>query len=245
MIPKIIHYCWVGGKLNPLGEVCLASWEKFCPGWTIKEWNEDNIPMKVFPYLLQAYENKKYANVSNFVRLYAIYNEGGIYLDTDVELIKNLDPFLKESCFFAFHTPPTSPGTVNDAIMGAVKYHPFIKEMIEEYLLRFDGLEKAHLSSPLLITDLLRRKGLDVNELEDVETVRVGDIAIFPKRYFHPYRWNEQFTSECVKPDTYGIHRFAFNWGPKEKKITLSKIVKILKKIYRDIIRTFSWSREK
>ena len=231
MISQIIHYCWVGGKLNPLGKMCFASWKKYCPDWVIKEWNEDNIPMRVFPYLQEAFRNKKFANVSNFIRLYATYNEGGIYLDTDVELIKNLDDLLEESCFFTFHTPPSSLGTVNNAIMGAVKYHPFIKEMIEEYLLRFDGVEEAHLSGPLITTDLLRRKGLDMNQAEDVNIVRVGDIVIFPKRYFHPYRWNEKFTPECITPDTYGIHRFAFNWGPEEKKITLRKIIKKLKKI--------------
>jgi len=232
MIPKIIHYCWVGGKLTPLAKMCLASWKKFCPDWTIKEWDEDNIPMKVFPYLSEAYENEKFANVANFTRLYALYNEGGIYLDTDVELIRNLDEFLSESCFFSFQSPSSSLGTVNNAIMGAVKYHPFIREMLGEYLLRFNGLEKAHLSSPNLTTDLLRRKGLDKNQTEDAETVRVGDIAIFPKRYFHPYRWNEQFTPECVKPDTYGIHRFAFNWGPEGSNRTFRKIVKkVLKRI--------------
>jgi len=237
MIPKTIHYCWVGGKLNTLGQTCLESWRKYCPDWTIKVWNEENIPINVFPYLKEAYKNKKFANVSNFVRLYAIYNDGGVYLDTDVELIKNLDVFLAESCFFAFHTPPTSLGTVNNAIMGAEPYHPFIKEMIEEYLLRFNGLEEAHLSSPLLTTSLLRRKGLDKNQAEDLETVRVGDIAIFPKRYFHPYRWNEQFTPECIKPDTYGIHRFAFNWGPNEKKIPIRQVAKMtLKSIFKGIM---------
>ncbi len=230
MIPRIIHYCWVGGKLNPLANMCLESWEKFCPNWTMKQWNEDRIPVRLYPYLQKALENKKYANVSNFIRLHAIYNEGGIYLDTDVELIKNLDVFLGESCFFSFQSPPSSVGTVNNAIMGAVKHHPFIKEMMEELLLRWDGLEEAHLSGPVLATDLLRRKGLGKDQAEDVMTVRVQDIAIFPKRYFHPYRWNEQFTPECVKPDTYGIHRFAFSWAPKEeKKITFRKIKEKLK----------------
>ena len=155
MIPKIIHYCWVGGKKNSLAEICLASWEKYCPGWRIKEWNEENIPVRLFPYLKEAYENKKFSNVSNFIRLYAIYNNGGIYMDTDVELIKNLDGFLSESCFFSFE--PESSLSVNDAIMGAVKYHPFIKEMIEELVLRFNGLEESYLSGPALTTDLIKR----------------------------------------------------------------------------------------
>jgi mannosyltransferase OCH1-like enzyme len=94
MFPKIIHYCWVGGKKNFLGEMCIASWKKYCPGWRLMEWNEENIPIRLFPYLKEAYRHKKFSNVSNFMRLYAIYNHGGIYLDIDVELIKNLDGFL-------------------------------------------------------------------------------------------------------------------------------------------------------
>lgn len=213
MIPNTIHYCWVGGKKNSLGEMCLASWKKYCPEWRIKEWNEENIPFRLFPYLEEAFRNKKFSNVSNFIRLYAIYNNGGIYLDADVELIKNLDVFLGESCFFSFE--PESSLSVNDAIMGAGKCHPFIKEMIEELLLRFTGVEESDLSGPGLTTDLLLRKGLDKHQADDA-TVRIGDIAIFPKQYFHPYRWDEQFTPECVKPDTFGVHRYAHNWEPQQ-----------------------------
>ena len=211
MIPKIIHYCWVGGKKTRIVEACITSWKKFCPDWEIKEWNDDNIPLDLFAPLAQAYKHKRYAIVSDFIRLYSTYNMGGIYLDSDVELIKNLDVFLKEKCFFSFQLPSDRLDAVNDAVMGAQQYHPFVKEMILEYLLRVDGVT-FHKAGPWLITSMLRRMGLREDEPEDAQTLRMGDIAIFPKRYFHPHKWNEKFTPECVKPDTYGIHHFQVQW---------------------------------
>ena len=95
MIPKIIHYCWFGG--NPLPEdaqKCIASWKKYLPGYEIKEWNESNFDVNCCPYVSEAYQAKKYAFVSDYVRVYALYNYGGIYLDTDVEVKKSFNNFL-------------------------------------------------------------------------------------------------------------------------------------------------------
>ena len=99
-IPKIIHYCWFGKGPKPeLVLKCIASWEKYLPDYEIKEWNENNFDINSNIYCKEAYERKKYAFVSDYVRLYAVYNEGGIYFDTDLEVIKNMDVFLNNKAF--------------------------------------------------------------------------------------------------------------------------------------------------
>ena len=100
MIPKIIHYCWFGrGQMPELALKCLESWKKYCPDYEIKEWNEDNFDLETYPYAREAYENRKFAFVTDVVRLYALYHEGGIYMDTDVEVLKPLDRFLNDPAF--------------------------------------------------------------------------------------------------------------------------------------------------
>ena len=100
MIPKIIHYCWFGG--NPLpadARRCIESWKKYLPDYKIKEWNENNFDINSNQYVREAYEKRKFAFVTDYVRLYALVNEGGVYMDTDVEVIKSYDPFLHHTAF--------------------------------------------------------------------------------------------------------------------------------------------------
>ena len=110
MIPKIIHYCWFGGKPLPeLAQKCIASWKKYCPDYEIKEWNESNFNLNSCDYVREAYEAKKWAFITDYVRLYAMVTEGGIYMDTDVEVIKPLDPFLKHKAFSGFEDEVSIP----------------------------------------------------------------------------------------------------------------------------------------
>ena len=103
MIPKIIHYCWFGGNpLPPLALECIASWKKFLPDYEIKEWNEKNFDVNITPYTAEAYLQKKYAFVSDVARLIVIYEQGGIYMDTDVEVIKPLDDLLENKAYMSF-----------------------------------------------------------------------------------------------------------------------------------------------
>ena len=127
MIPKIIHYCWFGGNELPESvRKCIESWKKYCPDFVIKEWNESNYDVTKLPFMKDAYEAKKYAFVSDYARLDIIYQHGGIYLDTDVELIKPLDDrLLDTTCFMGMETP----GTVATGLgFGAIKGHSFIKQ---------------------------------------------------------------------------------------------------------------------
>ena len=209
MIEKKIHYCWFGPKKKPiLVNRCIDSWKRFCPDWEIMVWNEDNTDMNL-SYIEQAYNNRNFANVSNLVRLKAIASEGGIYLDTDIELLKNLEVFRQENCFFGFQDDTL----VNNAVMGATKRHPFIINLIDNFLTTFDGLERADLSSPNFVTNELGKLGLNPSVYAHDTKVVVAGITIFPERYFYPYAWDEDFHPSCIKNDTFAIHYWAKSWG--------------------------------
>ena len=130
MIPKIIHYCWFGG--NPLPELakkCIASWKLYCPDYEIKEWNESNFDLNYCDYVREAYDSKNWAFVSDVARLYALVTEGGIYMDTDVEVIKPLDNLLKYHAVSGFETETTIP----TGLIAGEKENPMLKELLYEY----------------------------------------------------------------------------------------------------------------
>ena len=131
MIPKVIHYCWFGG--NPLSDIalsCINSWKKYCPDYEIIQWNEKNYNIENNLYAKEAYEEKNWAFVSDYARLDIIYRNGGIYLDTDVELIKSLDNLLGDSCFLALETS----GYIATGLgFGAEKGSLAIKKMLDQY----------------------------------------------------------------------------------------------------------------
>ena len=218
MIPKIIHYCWFGGGAHSEQmKLCMASWQKYCPDFEIKEWNESNSPVDM-PYLAKALANEKWANASNLVRLWAAYNEGGLYFDTDVEVLKKMDVFLSDRCFFGWQDRKAWEA-INNAVFGTMPGHPFIKDLKEALLEQFDGTEKANLSSPSLVTNLLLKKGLQLRRSKSLfsfgkeyRTVQFGDVTIYARKYFYPYAWHEQFHPECIKKKTYCIHHWSMSW---------------------------------
>ena len=128
MIPKKIHYVWVGhNPKSPLIKECLTTWKKKLPDYEIIEWNESNFDMHENRYLEEAYQAKKWAFVSDYIRARAIYEQGGIYLDTDVRVLKKLDPLLKNQAFIGFE----NNDYLSAAIFGAEAYHPFIKDILD------------------------------------------------------------------------------------------------------------------
>ena len=130
MIPKIIHYCWFGrGQMPALAIKCIESWKKFLPDYEIKEWNEDNFDLDMYPYVREAYDNRKFAFVTDVVRLHALYTEGGVYMDTDVEVLKSLDPFLHHTSFSGFEDDVHIP----TGIMASVKGGKWAKENLAYY----------------------------------------------------------------------------------------------------------------
>ena len=118
MIPKVIHYCWFGrNPLPPLAKECIASWKKFLPDYEIKEWNEDNFDVNIIPYTAEAYKQKKYAFVSDYARFWILYQHGGLYFDTDVEIIRPLDDIIAKGPFMGFELDP-------DGENSPLKYAP-------------------------------------------------------------------------------------------------------------------------
>lgn len=130
MIPKIMHYVWLGGQPKPpLVRHCLSSWERWMPDYQLLEWNEGNIDIQSIPYARQAYEQKKWAYVSDYLRAQVIWQWGGIYLDTDVVVVDRFDAFLKHQAFVGFENEDY-PFT---AVFGAQKGHPFVRKMLDMY----------------------------------------------------------------------------------------------------------------
>lgn len=207
MIPKTIHYCWFGGNPMPkLAKECIKSWKKFCPDYEIKEWNESNFDLDMFPYAREAYDAKKYAFVTDVVRLYALYNEGGIYMDTDVELLKPLDAFLHHHAFSGFEAEDRVP----TGIMASEQGGRWAKENLEYYngkhFLKEDGTPDLT-TNVSIITEYMLNNGLVLNNTyQDI----AGLFTMYPKDYFCP---KDFLTQEMdVTDNTTCIHHFNMSW---------------------------------
>ncbi len=233
MIPKIIHYCWFGTKPIPDDyQGYIDGWKKLMPDYEIVLWNEANSPMHL-PYLQAALKYKKWANLSNFVRIYALYHQGGIYMDTDMEVLKPLEEFRQYGSFLGLELGEKNDKDiiVNNAIFGAEKGHPFIERCMDFYLQHFDGRDSALDSSPYLVTRLLKEAGMHKYGRQNV-----GGVELFPKEYFYPYHITEKFTPECVKENTYTIHHWGYSWGTKPFSYRLEHLKKVTKdKLYKTL----------
>ena len=217
MIPKIIHYCWFGG--NPLPQdACnyIETWKKYCPDYEIYEWNETNFDLDSVSYVKEAYLAKKWAFVTDYVRLYALYKVGGIYMDTDVEVLKNLDIFLSEHGFSGFERDNAVP----TGIMAAEKGHSFILELLEQYneihFLKDNGTYDET-TNVTRITEAAVKHGLCLNNTKQT----VCEFTFYPKDYFCPK--SSRTLEICLTPNSYTIHHFAGSWVTENK---LRKIIK-------------------
>jgi len=213
MIPKIIHYIWVGGKpLTPLVEKCLESFKKFCPDYTIKRWDETNFDIQSNKFCADAYDKKKWAFVSDVIRLYALVNEGGIYLDTDVELLKSLDNFLAHEAFSGFEHDGIYLQT---GVLGAIKGFSLFKELLLEYNEREFILPNGSLNvvpNIHYLTNLCFKKGLvQNNKLQSIE-----GLTIYPNMYFCPKHFEQQDYE--ISEETVSIHHFAASWLDKKTR---------------------------
>lgn len=212
MIPKIIHYIWVGGKEKPADiKRCMATWKKHLEGYKVIEWNESNFDIEQHPFVKAAYEAKKWAYVSDYIRAYAIYNYGGIYLDTDILLLDNFDDFLNHRAFVGFENL-NYPFT---AAFGAEKGHPLVKDMLDYY----DELDTYHFdfknNNTISVSDILINKyGCKVGNMYQV--LKEG-IAVYPD------------TILCNPSEkSVSIHVFTGTWLD-EKKAIARKINTFLK----------------
>ena len=213
VIPKKIHYCWVGG--NPIPErnrKCIESWKRFCPDYEIIEWNEKNYDFTQSTYMLQAYEARKWGFVPDYARLDIIYNHGGIYLDTDVEVIKPLDDLLYNNAFCGFedlHHVAFGLG------FGGMAKFPLFKEIRDCYddiqFVKKDGTLNL-IASPVFQTEFLLNHGLK----QDGGFQVIEGMTIYPADYFSPLSLGTRHLRKT--PNTYSIHWFDGSWLSEEQQ---------------------------
>lgn len=220
MIPKIIHYCWFGGnEKSPLIKRCIESWKKFCPDYEIKEWNESNFDVNCNAYVKKAYEMKKWAFVADYARFYVLYQYGGVYLDTDVQLVKNIDELRLKGKFAGFGNDEiVSTGL----ILATEKNDWLCKKVMDTYIgeeFVWDDPSKI-LAIGRRVTRILIDSGLKPNG--QMQTVQ--DYTIYPKYYFNP---TDGDIRGKVDERAYSIHHYAATWfSPKDKlKNTLRRFV--------------------
>lgn len=217
MIPKIIHYCWFGGNpLPPLAIECIASWKKFFPDYEIKEWNESNFDVNIIPYTKEAYSAKKYAFVSDYARFWILYNYGGIYFDTDVEVIRSLDDIIAKGNFLGFERNPDGrrKGLVNPGLGFAISQrNVFLKNIMDLYstlhFIKGDGTFAIEKTIVHYTTDVLDAMGLNRSSSMQV----IDDITIYPADYFAPIHFVTKRLH--ITKNTRTIHRYMASWGKK------------------------------
>lgn len=223
MIPKIIHYIWLGGKPLPkIAEKCIESWKKFCPDYKIKRWDETNIDVDKYQFTKDAYQAKKFAFVSDVFRTEILYNEGGIYFDIDVELIKPIDEVLKDAdCVMGFETSKSlAPGL----IMASVKNNEDLKNILNIYKeLKFDINNMQNFIVCEIYTQYYEKQGLI---REDI-TQLIENTKFYASEYFSPI--DVVTNKKKITKNTYSIHWYNASWyTPKQKfKNKLKKFVNI------------------
>ncbi|MDE6191871.1 MAG: glycosyl transferase [Muribaculum sp.] len=215
-IPKVIHYCWFGGNpLPPLAEKCIASWKKFLPDYEIKRWDETNFDVNIIPYTAQAYEAKKYAFVSDYARFKILYEEGGLYFDTDVEVIRSMDDIIAAGPFMGCENP-YKPGATPDSLgvapglgLGVNPGLGLYKEILDIYnTLQFYKPNGA-LNEKTVVqytTELLCEKGL-----KNIPSIQhLPEVKIYPNDYFCPQDYKTGVIT--ITKNTRSIHHYAQSW---------------------------------
>ena len=227
MIPKKIHYIWFGGAPLPEKALkCMDSWKKYCPDYEIIQWDESNFDINENRYCREACEAGKWAFASDYARLYILVHEGGIYMDTDVEVVKPLDRFLDEKAFSGFELPDRIP----TGLMASEAHLPIFEKLLHDYddrhFIRDDG--SMDMSTNVeAITNACLQEGLILNG----EKQTVGGFTLYPSEYFCPKDW---YTLEInATENTYAIHHFTGSWTNKSTRIKN----KIMRFIGRDGIR--------
>lgn len=203
-IPKIIHYAWFGkSEMSDLLKMCVSSWEKHLSGYELKLWNEENFPFDEYPFAYAAYKAKKYAFVADVARLHALYKWGGVYMDTDCEVIKRFDDLLYNDAFACFETPNlVSIGTV-----GAKVKHPWIKLMLQWYECVEFCDDYAEIANTRIISRMIR---LHYSvKLKGEEIILPNNVHIYPREWFLPEKESGKW---AVTNKTYVIHHGSGLW---------------------------------
>ena len=225
MIPKIIHYCWFGGKPLPkIAEKCIASWKKYLPGYEIKRWDESNFDVNAIPYTREAYAACKFAFVSDYARFWILYHYGGVYFDTDVEAINNMDDIISAGNFMGVEQQNDERITVAPGLgMGVIRENSLFGQMIEVYsrahFLNDDGTPCLK-NIVEITTEQLQKYGLrNISEIQEC-----CGFTIYPKDYFCPIDYDTRELK--ITENTRTIHHYAESWVPRSTRFknTLSRL---------------------
>lgn len=220
-IPKTIHLIWFGGnQYNLIVKKCIDSWYKYCPDYDIKLWNEESFDINLNIYAKEAYETKKWAFVSDYVRLYVLYNYGGVYIDSDVMVLKNFDCLLEDEHVV---TGYSSSLWIPAGFMAAEKSNEWIKALLDYYTNRHFQLSRDSFDMKVnnaIITEISMKKfGFKIGDM----SIKYGNVKLYPRRFFHPYKKEVfEFNEENIKKfnkffninekDTYCIHYSMGSW---------------------------------
>lgn len=239
MIPRTIHYCWFGhGEMPQLAKDCIASWHKFMPDWEYKLWSEENFDVNSTPYTAEAYEAKRYAFVTDYVRLYAMKTDGGVYMDTDVEILKPLDDLLQLKAFTGYegskHKPPVTGLMASEA--GG--------EWVTEQLNAYNGLHFLRKDGTLDITTNTQRI-MAIMKADgfvcDGQKRQYKDLTVFPSEYFCPHQTTGEY---LLTENTYCNHHFMGSWNDKKNagwkglirslvgQRNMTRLIKLKRKIF-------------
>lgn len=228
-IPKIIHYCWFGREQKPLKvKKCIDSWRKFLPEYQTIEWNEDNFDIgNTITYVQEAYKCKKYAFVSDYVRLHALKQMGGVYMDTDVEVLKSFNDLLNYSSFWGFEDDNYMASCVIGGQKDDVLINLFFRHYDNKKFINNDG-SLNQVTNTYVLTDLVKNLGINLNGKKQFIN---DNIAIFPKTYFSPYDYKNGDNFICE--ESYAIHHFSQTWLPwhvRYRRILKIKIMDVFGK---------------
>ena len=213
MIPKIIHYCWFGrNPLPELAQKCIASWKKYLPDYEIKEWNEDNFDVNIIPYTAEAYAQKKYAFVSDYARFWILYKYGGLYFDTDVEVIRPLDDIIARGPFMGCETDAEKGATQSVAPglgLGVTPGLGLVKKMLDYY----EGkhfINEANMRDQITVVHIATKVLFDCGMKAETGLQQVEDMWIYPAEYFCPI--NVITGRMHITENTRTIHHYAATW---------------------------------
>lgn len=221
MIPKIIHYCWLSDDPLPKSiELCMESWKRLMPSYEFKKWDLKLFPIEKSKWVRQAYESKKYAFAADYIRLYALYTEGGVYLDCDVEVLKPFDDLLDLPYFVC---KENSPQGIEAATIGAEKGCNWIGKCLDYYegrtFIKANGKQETKVL-PAIISETLNKnyKVLFINSTISFNK-ESEVVCVLPSEYFSP----KNYVNKRIKitEQTYSIHHFTGTWQPRWKKILL------------------------
>lgn len=236
MIPKIIHYCWFGhNKKSLLIENCLRSWKKYCPDYHIIEWNEENFDVNCNEYVSQAYNDKKWAFVSDYCRMSVLYKYGGIYLDTDVELLKSIDELLENG--IASFENNRKGFVINPGVIFACEPKDIIcKEILDTFIANKYIMENGTRNNTTICeraTSVFLNHGLKLNNTNQI----VEKYVVFNTEYFNPYDMEMDQVNKTE--NTISIHWFNASWFSESQKLRINIYKKINKLIGFNIIKKF------